>query len=209
MNETSHLAIENHHHGHGNGHSHGEENNSGIKRNKSSSFHEKIIRFFIDPKYCMNNQLPRFYANIIVISIIFSGAYIDSVYYSFHIKNKFDRKYEVVWMMIMFVWATLVYLKCSHVISSQTKIEDYVYSKEDDVIMGKPIVNVKHNKFSNYCEFCKGKKFERTSHCKQCGFCVLRRDHHCPGLGVCVGYHNTQLFCNLTFIMIVSFIFIL
>lgn len=158
----------------------------------------------INKAFCVQNQLPRFYANLIVLGpIIFSGAYLDMNYFSYSIKNEFDRKYESVFMLIMFLWATFVYLKCSRVISSQTKTEDYNLDKQE---MGKEIINANPAKFNKYCEFCKQKKHERSSHCKQCDFCVLRRDHHCPGLGVCVGYHNTQLFCNLTFIMTVSLI---
>lgn len=156
-------------------------------------------------KYCINNQLPRFTANIIVlVGIIYSGTYLDINYLSYCIKNDFDRQYNSVYMLVLFVYVTLVYLKCSYTKSAQTRIESLQINRDDNNVMSKPLINIKNHKFNSYCEFCKGKKFERSSHCRSCGFCVLRRDHHCPGLGICVGYHNTQLFCNLVFVMTVS-----
>lgn len=164
-----------------------------------TSFYKKITQ------KCLPGQLPRFYSNLFVIWIIGSGAYLDIAYLSYSIENKFDKAYQSMFMLIMFLWAGLIYLKASHTKSSQTKVEDFIKTEvEREIIYQKPIVNINITEFDKECDQCKQKKFHRSSHCRICGFCVLRRDHHCPGLGICVGYQNTQSFINLLFIMTVS-----
>lgn len=166
---------------------------------KNLSLNEGYFMFFFKKRFCINNQINKFYANVASIMILFSGAYLDINYYSYSIENEFDRKYESILMLILFLTATFLYLRCSHMNFSQTKIEE----KENSNL---EIVNIDYNKYNKNCEFCKLKKFERSSHCTTCGVCVLRRDHHCPALGSCVGYNNLQYFTNLCFVMIVSII---
>ena len=163
---------------------------------------KNFVGIFINKKFCLNNQLPRIYGNIIVISLIWYGAYCDINYFSYYIKNPVDRKYECVWISLLFIYSILVYLSVSWSIPSQTKIEDYIYDKDSNYT--KPLVKIDNSKFKAHCDFCKAKKHERVSHCKECNFCVLRRDHHCPAMGICVGLQNTQGFCNICFAMAVS-----
>lgn len=152
---------------------------------------------------CLNNQKPRFYSNLIVIWGIGSGAYLDITYFSYSIENSYDRAYESLFMLVIFLWASLTYLKASHTQSRQTNIQEFE-SENDTESYQRPIVNINLKRFDKFCDICKQKKFERSSHCRMCGFCVLRRDHHCPALGICVGYQNNQNFINLLCIMIVS-----
>lgn len=154
---------------------------------------------------CLNNQKPRLYSNLVVIWGIGSGAYLDITYFSYSLENPYDRAYESLFMLIMFLWASLVYLKASHTQSRQTNIQEYESEGSDSDSYKKPIVNINYKRFEKFCETCKQKKFERSSHCRLCGFCVLRRDHHCPALGICVGYQNNQNFINLLCIMLVKF----
>jgi hypothetical protein len=188
----NHGDCQGHDHEHGHGHGHGP---SQSRRPKTNTIYGKL------KSYCINNQLPRFISNIIVIWIIGSGTYLDTVYFSYSIKNKYDRAYQSMYMLVMFLWAALIYLKTSHKESKQTKVEEF--SLNNDTYAA-PIININNKKFNKECEICSQKKFYRSSHCRMCGFCVLRRDHHCPGLGMCVGYHNTQNFVNLLIVMIVS-----
>ena len=149
-----------------------------------------------------NNQLPRIISNCIVIWGIGSGAYLDINYFSYSLPNKFDRSYESLYMLIMFVWAAAIYLNTSYTTCNQTNIESLTNSPDES--NGKPILNINNKRFTKFCEQCNAKKFERSSHCSTCNICVLRRDHHCPALGICVGYQNTQGFVNLLIVMLVS-----
>ena len=175
--------------------------NPSQKKKSSKNF----LGFFCDVSYCLNNQLNRIYGNLVLLTTIVLGAYFDVRYYTYSIKNPYERKFHGPYVFFFYCWTTFIFLACSSIWSTQTNIETLTQSKSDD-IYGRPIVKI-NKLFSGYCEFCKAKKHERSSHCKQCGVCVLRRDHHCPALGKCVGYQNTQLFCNLVASIIVFFLF--
>ena len=148
-----------------------------------------------------NNQLARIISNFIVISGIGSGAYLDITYFSYSLKNVYDRYYESLYMLILYIWAAFTYLNTSYTHCYQTNYEKITSNSSNN--KGNPIFNIKHKDFSKFCELCNSKKFIRASHCSKCNHCVLRRDHHCPGLGVCVGFQNTKGFVNLLVAMFV------
>lgn len=177
-------------------HVHTQNCSHGNKDNKAN-LNEGYFMFFFKKRFCINNQINKLYANLASIMILFSGAYLDINYYSYSIENEFDRKYETILMLILFLTSTFLYLRCSHMNFSQTNIESLDENSNK-------IVHLDYSRYNKDCEFCKKKKFERSSHCSTCGVCVLRRDHHCPALGSCVGYANLQYFTNLCFVMIVS-----
>jgi hypothetical protein len=66
------------------------------------------------------------------------------------------------------------------------------------------VFEVNMNEFNLYCQLCKMKKHERSSHCSSCERCILKRDHHCVFIGNCVGYNNTRYFMNYLIWLIVN-----
>ena len=70
----------------------------------------RIFYMFINPKFCLDNQLPRLYGNIIIIIVIYYGSYCDLHYWCYHMKNSFDRKFEAVWISFIFIYTTGIYI---------------------------------------------------------------------------------------------------
>ena len=85
--------------------------------------------------------------------------------------------------------------------ASQTKVDKYFDSTFNNIsnidknVPGKELKSLCVDEWI-YCEFCKAKKFIRSSHCSTCKDCILLRDHHCPWVSNCIGFHNTQYFIN-------------
>lgn len=152
--------------------------------------------------YFQSYKFYKFLINFFSLWYMGSGAYIVSNYFSYSIANEQDRAYLSNFMLILYIWASYTYLKCAYTIPKQTCIEKNIELQQVKY-KGKPAQNIDFTKFNGHCEFCKAKKFERSSHCRQCGFCVLRRDHHCFWLGICIGFHNLQYFINF---VIVAFV---
>lgn len=206
-NHNSHDHVNckgNHSHSHDNSH-HNQHNhsmnNSHLNINEGNRKSNKIKRNFFKSltDLCLPGQLNRFYSNLIVITGIGVGCYYDINYLSYAYSNKYDRYYQSLFMLIMFIWASFCYLVASYTTAHQSDIDKYMNNQFSNIIY-----NVDSSKFKTKCDMCNKSKFLRTSHCSVCKACILRRDHHCPALGICVGYQNNQYFINLLCIMVVS-----
>lgn len=97
---------------------------------------------------------------------------------------------------------TYTYFKASLTNATQSDVNKYFDLKTNELIEINPVRYT-------YCEYCKIKKFDRTSHCRTCNYCVLRRDHHCVWIGNCVGEKNNQYFFNFCVWVVVSFFFLI
>ena len=102
-----------------------------------------------------------------------------------------------------YIIACITYFLCCFVIAKQSNVDKYFDSSNNVLTIdqnqpGKEIKSLDPNDWS-YCNFCKHKKFKRSSHCRMCKKCILLRDHHCPWIANCIGFQNVQYFVNYNF----------
>jgi hypothetical protein len=100
---------------------------------------------------------------------------------------------------------TFSYFLASYSSSGVSEADKYFHVNDNKETQNKSIVNISSTNYTD-CEYCKKKKFVRSSHCRTCQECVLRRDHHCIWIGNCVGIGNNQYFINFC-LWITVFIF--
>ena len=104
-------------------------------------------------------------------------------------------------LILLYILVELPYFLTVTTKASQTKVDKYFDSTFNNVsnidknVPGKELKSLCVEEWL-YCEFCKAKKFIRSSHCSTCKDCILLRDHHCPWVSNCIGFHNTQYFIN-------------
>ena len=110
--------------------------------------------------------------------------------------NYRKKEYYIVWFI--YFWLELTYILSSLVIPKQTNIEKY-FSMNNNLnnLENKELNFLNEDQWYANCEFCKKKKFYKSSHCRMCKTCIIFRDHHCPWIANCVGYQNIQYFNNL------------
>ena len=138
----------------------------------------------------------------LIIIIITFGGFEWLFYFRYSLIDK--KKIERCSFLIIFCYINIMlnYILSCFVNSTQSKIEKIIKNEKNH--LSEEIYNYENiiinDKLNNenyiYCEFCKKKKFIRSSHCRICNICILGRDHHCPYIANCVGIKNYQYFFN-------------
>ena len=138
----------------------------------------------------------------LIIIIITLGGFEWLFYFRYSLIEKKKIEKCTFLIIICYINIMLNYILSCFINSTQSKIEkiiknekknlsEEIYSYENEIIKDKL-----NNENYIYCEFCKKKKFIRSSHCRICEICILGRDHHCPFIANCVGINNYQYFFN-------------
>ena len=127
------------------------------------------------------------------------SAYFWSNYFVYRLDDPNLRNKEYYWVWFIYFFLELTYILSTLTIPKQTNIEKYFNMNNDNQSNSKSkqinFLNEEHWYLN--CEFCKKKKFYKSSHCRMCKTCIIFRDHHCPWIANCVGYQNIQYFMNL------------
>ena len=143
----------------------------------------------------------KIYLPIVTIKIIVPSFFmLKYIIYSY--ENKEDQNYCKYSVIILTIFILFCYYFAVFSDSSQTKVDKYYHNNINYAFRADSPGNELQNLTSyqwGYCDFCKSKKFIRTSHCRVCNKCVLMRDHHCPYIINCVGFKNLQYFFNFVF----------
>ena len=137
---------------------------------------------------------------IIMITLkITCSLILSELYLSYTLLNPEDiahnqRTYFMFYIAILYPFYLSIFTS-----PQQENIDCYFYQKS------KQILDINNYSYTD-CEFCKQKKYKRTSHCRQCKKCILYRDHHCPYVSNCIGLKNIQYFINFLIIGIYSMV---
>ena len=127
---------------------------------------------------------------IISIKVIASYIFYE-LYLSYAAYNKIDTPYMQLTACFIVSLFFYTYYLVVMTPATQENVDKYFQFQKE-------VNSVKENLFT-FCEFCKKKKYLRTSHCRFCSECILYRDHHCPYTANCVGFNNIQYFLNFLF----------
>lgn len=125
--------------------------------------------------------------------------------------NQFIKDSIVYITIFFFSMLTICYLFAAFTSPTQTNVNKFFDSSNDvsNIDKSQPGKELKSLNAADWgdCEFCKGKKFIRSSHCRQCNKCILMRDHHCPWIANCVGFQNIQYFVNFLMWLLIGGVF--
>ena len=132
-------------------------------------------------------------------TIVFTlSAYFWSNYFVYRNDDINIRKKEYYAVWFIYIMLEISYILSTLTIPKQTNIEKYFFMKNNlNNVENKEINFLNEEQWYANCEFCKKKKFYKSSHCRMCKTCIIFRDHHCPWIANCVGYQNIQYFNNL------------
>ena len=125
-------------------------------------------------------------------------------YIRFSFENEEDQNYCKYSVCILTSLIFLCYFLAVFTSPYQTNVDKYFDETKNNILIvradnpGNEIQNLNPTSWDN-CDFCKSKKFVRSSHCRTCNKCILLRDHHCPYIASCVGFKNMQYFLNFLF----------
>ena len=106
--------------------------------------------------------------------------------------EEIDRKANTFFSIFILIMVYWTYILAAFTSSYQKNYDLQLNQNSNESIN----FEMNESQFGLSCEFCKMKKFERSSNCATCERCVVRRDHHCVWLGNCVGFNNTRYFLN-------------
>lgn len=157
-----------------------------------------------------NKNLSKNYQRLIFlpsVSLLITISYLiytNYVRYIFKIDSK-EFSNSFYFISFLYIMIMVTYFLAAFTNPYQTNVDKYfdasnnIMNVNNQRNASKEIKSLNAEEWMLYCNFCKHKKFIRSSHCRICKNCIIFRDHHCPWIANCVGYQNLQYFMNFLF----------